>query len=178
MAGGVPPAPAAPADGGGGVAWTPALAAGSIFLFLFAGLVEIGGGWLVWQCVRERRPWYFLLAGARGGRWLPATRRRAPPRAIHHVSRLPSWRWNPNPPPPRLRALAGAAALVGYGLIPTLQPRAATFSRVYAAYGGVFIVLSYAWGAAVDRQYPDRGDYIGAATALAGVALAWFWPRG
>lgn len=30
-----------------------------------AGLVdaEIGGGWLVWQTIRNKRPWYFLVAG-------------------------------------------------------------------------------------------------------------------
>jgi hypothetical protein len=24
---------------------------------------EIGGGWLVWQTIRNKRPWYFLVAG-------------------------------------------------------------------------------------------------------------------
>ena len=64
-----------------------------------------------------------------------------------------------------------------YGLVPTLQPKEATFARVYAVYGGVFIVLSYAWGWAVDGDRPDRGDIIGGSIALAGVALAWFWRR-
>lgn len=38
----------------------------------------------------------------------------------------------------------GAVVLILYGLIPTLQPQ--HFSRTYAAYGGFFIVLSFAWG--------------------------------
>jgi small multidrug resistance family-3 protein len=38
-------------------------------------------------------------------------------------------------------ALIGVLVLVLYGIIPTLQP--AHFGRVYAAYGGVFIVLSF-----------------------------------
>jgi drug/metabolite transporter superfamily protein YnfA len=67
--------------------------------------------------------------------------------------------------------------LVCYGLIPTLQPEGASFSRVYAVYGGVFIVMSYAWGWAVDGDRPDTGDLTGAAVALGGVATAWFWPR-
>jgi small multidrug resistance family-3 protein len=67
--------------------------------------------------------------------------------------------------------------LVSYGLIPTLQPEGASFSRVYAVYGGVFIVMSYAWGWALDGDRPDTGDWAGAAVALAGVAMAWFWPR-
>jgi drug/metabolite transporter superfamily protein YnfA len=43
--------------------------------------------------------------------------------------------------------------------------------------GGVFIVLSYSWGYVVDGFMPDLGDIIGSVFALAGVALAWFWPR-
>ncbi|MDX2253194.1 MAG: YnfA family protein, partial [Nitrospira sp.] len=39
---------------------------------------------------------------------------------------------------------AGAAILILYGVIPTLQP--AHFGRVYAAYGGMFILLSLLWG--------------------------------
>lgn len=37
-------------------------------------------------------------------------------------------------------AAIGAVLLVLYGIVPTLQP--ANFGRVYAAYGGVFIVIS------------------------------------
>ena len=73
-------------------------------------------------------------------------------------------------------ALAGAAALVLYGVIPTLQP--ANFGRVYAAYGGIFIVLSLLWGWQVDRIVPDRFDLIGALIALVGVSVIMYWPRG
>lgn len=72
----------------------------------------------------------------------------------------------------------GSAVLIAYGFIPTLQPNGAAFARVYAVYGGVFILLSYAWGWAVDKERPDLGDWIGTALAVTGVALAWFWPRG
>jgi small multidrug resistance family-3 protein len=34
-----------------------------IVVFLFAGLFEIGGGWLVWQTVRIHRPWWLALLG-------------------------------------------------------------------------------------------------------------------
>src|SRR3712207_7614268 len=37
-----------------------------------------------------------------------------------------------------------------YGIIPTLQP--AEFGRVYAAYGGIFIVSAIIWGRIVDRS--------------------------
>jgi small multidrug resistance family-3 protein len=69
----------------------------------------------------------------------------------------------------------GAAILVLYGIIPTFQP--ANFGRVYAAYGGVFIVLSILWGWRIDRTVPDRYDLIGGLLALAGVAVIMYWPR-
>ena len=72
--------------------------------------------------------------------------------------------------------ILGAIILVLYGVIPTLQP--AHFGRVYAAYGGVFIVLSLLWGWQVDRVAPDRFDLVGACVVLIGVALIMYWPRG
>jgi small multidrug resistance family-3 protein len=42
--------------------------------------------------------------------------------------------------------LIGALVVVLYGVIPTLQPPEFDFGRVYAAYGGMFIVLSLLWG--------------------------------
>lgn len=71
--------------------------------------------------------------------------------------------------------LAGGLILVLYGIIPTLQP--ASFGRVYAAYGGIFIVLSLLWGWQVDKISPDRYDVIGAGIALAGVLIIMYWPR-
>ena len=35
----------------------------SLGLFILAGLCEIGGGWLVWQWIREGRPWSWGLLG-------------------------------------------------------------------------------------------------------------------
>ncbi|MDC4205949.1 MAG: YnfA family protein [Candidatus Manganitrophus sp.] len=73
-------------------------------------------------------------------------------------------------------AFVGAAVLVLYGIIPTLQP--AHFGRVYAAYGGVFVVLSILWGWKIDRMTPDRFDLIGGFIALIGVGVIMYWPRG
>ncbi len=103
----------------------------SIFLFLLAGLAEIGGGWLVWQWLRN-------------GRGL-------------------SW------------GVIGGAVLFLYGVIPTWQQEPA-FGRVYAAYGGIFVVLSLLWGRVVDGWRPDRYDLVGAAIALVGV-LVIMWGR-
>jgi small multidrug resistance family-3 protein len=103
----------------------------SVVLFIVAGLCEIGGGWLVWQWLREGK-------SSTWGLW-------------------------------------GAAVLILYGVIPTFQP--AHFGRVYAAYGGVFIVLSLLWGWRMDGNVPDRFDVIGAAISLLGVFVIMYWPR-
>lgn len=98
----------------------------SITLFLAAAVAEIGGAWLIWQAVRESRPWWF--------------------------------------------ALGGALALVAYGFVATAQPDA-NFGRVLAAYGGVFVVGSLAWGVVADGFRPTRWDLAGAALCLAGVVV-------
>ena len=72
-------------------------------------------------------------------------------------------------------AVVGGCILFLYGVIPTLQP--AHFGRVYATYGGVFIILSIFWGWKVDKIAPDRFDVIGGAIALLGVAIIMYWPR-
>jgi small multidrug resistance family-3 protein len=75
-----------------------------------------------------------------------------------------------------LFALAGAVALTGYGAVAALQPDA-DFGRVLAAYGGVFIVGSLAWGMVFDGFRPDRYDIAGAAICLVGVAVIMYAPR-
>jgi small multidrug resistance family-3 protein len=35
----------------------------SIGLFALAAIAEIGGAYLIWQAVREDKPWWFALAG-------------------------------------------------------------------------------------------------------------------
>ena len=72
---------------------------------------------------------------------------------------------------------AGVLALAAYGFVATLQPDP-HFGRILAAYGGVFVAGSLAWGMLVDRFQPDRYDLIGAALCLAGVAVIMYAPRG
>lgn len=72
-------------------------------------------------------------------------------------------------------ALAGAVALILYGIIPTYQT--ATFGRTYAAYGGAFIALSLVWGWVVDGVRPDVPDAAGAGIALVGMGVIMYWPR-
>jgi small multidrug resistance family-3 protein len=73
---------------------------------------------------------------------------------------------------------AGGLLLFLYGVLPTFQPHALSFGRVYAAYGGFFVVLSLLWGWQVDGIRPDRFDLLGALIVLAGVATMLYWPRG
>jgi small multidrug resistance family-3 protein len=73
-------------------------------------------------------------------------------------------------------AVLGGLALVAYGLIATLQPDN-NFGRVLAAYGGVFVAGSLAWGMVFDGFRPDRYDVVGAAICLIGVGIIMYSPR-
>ncbi len=70
----------------------------------------------------------------------------------------------------------GVVALGAYGFVATLQPDA-SFGRVLAAYGGVFVAGSLAWGMALDGYRPDRFDVLGALICLVGVAVIMYSPR-
>jgi small multidrug resistance family-3 protein len=100
-------------------------------VFILAGLAEIGGGYLVWQWLRE---------GKSG--WL---------------------------------GLTGGIILFLYGVIATLQ-MFPSFGRVYAAYGGVFIVMSVLWAWWIDKKTLDIYDWAGAVVCLIGVSIM-LWPR-
>ena len=71
---------------------------------------------------------------------------------------------------------AGIVALPAYGFVATLQEEN-NFGRILAAYGGIFVAGSLAWGIVVDGFEPDRYDYVGAAICLLGVAVIMFAPR-
>ena len=49
--------------------------------------------------------------------------------------------------------------------------------RILAAYGGVFVAGSLAWGMVVDGFRPDRYDVIGAVVCLVGVGIIMYSPR-
>ena len=71
---------------------------------------------------------------------------------------------------------SGVIALGLYGFVATFQPDP-HFGRILAAYGGVFVAGSLAWGMLVDGFRPDRYDVIGALTCLVGVAVIMYAPR-
>ena len=71
--------------------------------------------------------------------------------------------------------LLGGIILVLYGLVATLQTE--SFARVYATYGGFFIVMSLLWAMKVDHFVPDKYDIIGATIALIGVCVIYYAPR-
>ncbi len=73
--------------------------------------------------------------------------------------------------------VVGGLVLVGYGVLPTLQPASLDFGKVYAAYGGVFIALALLWGWAVDGVRPDGPSLVGAGIALIGAGIIVYWPR-
>ena len=97
-----------------------------LLLFALAAVAEIGGAWLIWQSVRESRPWWF--------------------------------------------ALFGVLALGAYGFLAAFQPDV-NFGRVLAAYGGIFVAGSLAWGIVVDGFKPTTWDYVGSAVCLVGAGI-------
>lgn len=73
-------------------------------------------------------------------------------------------------------ALGGIFALAAYGFIATAQPNS-HFGRVLAAYGGVFVAGSLAWGMLFDGFRPTRYDIGGAVVCLVGAAIISYAPR-
>jgi small multidrug resistance family-3 protein len=103
----------------------------SLLIFILAGLCEIGGGYLIWQWLKNDKPlWYGIMGGI---------------------------------------------ILAAYGIVATWQT--AGFGRVYATYGGIFIVLALLWAWKVDNFKPDKYDIIGAVIALIGACIIIYMPR-
>ncbi|MEU3461884.1 YnfA family protein [Streptomyces sp. NPDC006733] len=71
---------------------------------------------------------------------------------------------------------AGVIALGLYGAVATLQSDD-HFGRILAAYGGIFVAGSIAWGMVADGYRPDRYDVIGALVCLTGMAVIMYAPR-
>ncbi|MBM2818577.1 MAG: conserved rane protein of unknown function [Nitrosarchaeum sp.] len=74
-----------------------------------------------------------------------------------------------------LFGMGGGFILFLYGIVPTFQK--SHFHRIYAAYGGVFIVMSILWGWLIDGVRPDHYDIIGAIIAVIGVLIIFYYPR-
>ena len=103
----------------------------SVGLFLLAALAEIGGGYLVWLWIRQKKKIIF--------------------------------------------GIVGGLILFTYGIIPTLQP--SNFGRIYAGYGGFFIISSILWGMFVDKKRPDKFEIVGSIVAVLGAAILFYAPR-
>ena len=71
--------------------------------------------------------------------------------------------------------LPAALALAAFAWLLTLHPTAA--GRTYAAYGGMYIAVALAWLYLVDGVALTRWDWVGAAVALAGMAIIALQPE-
>ena len=76
---------------------------------------------------------------------------------------------------PMWYGILGGLILVLYGVVATLQTE--SFARVYATYGGFFIVMSLLWAIKFDHFTPDKFDILGAVIALIGVCIIYYAPR-
>ena len=74
-----------------------------------------------------------------------------------------------------LLGIVGGIIMFLYGIVPTFQP--AEFGRVYAAYGGIFIISSILWGMMVEKKRPDRYEIIGSFVAVLGSIIIFYTPR-
>lgn len=92
------------------VQWTTLTILQALGIFIASGFAEIGGGWLVWQTMRNNKPYWW--------------------------------------------AILGSLILLLYGFLPTFQP-VDSFGRIYAVYGGFFILLSFLFGWVLDGDKPD-----------------------
>lgn len=70
----------------------------------------------------------------------------------------------------------GAVSLALFAWLLTLHPTEGA-GRVYAAYGGVYIVASLLWLWMIEQQRPGRWDILGAAICLLGAGVIIFAPR-
>jgi small multidrug resistance family-3 protein len=77
---------------------------------------------------------------------------------------------------PALWLVPGVASLAAFAWL--LSRVESPFAgRVYAAYGGVYILASLVWLAVVERSAPDRWDLIGAVICLLGASVILWGPR-
>ena len=72
--------------------------------------------------------------------------------------------------------IPGVISLILFALILT-RIDAAFAGRAYAAYGGVYIVSSFAWLRVIERANPLLTDYLGVVLCLGGAAVILFGPR-
>ena len=84
------------------------------------------------------------------------------------------WKWLRNHKG-KILGFAGAAVLFTYGIVMTLQPE--NFGKVYATYGGIFVVSSIIWGYWIDKKKPDKYEIIGSVVVLIGIAVMFYLPR-
>lgn len=84
------------------------------------------------------------------------------------------WLWLKNDKP-LWYGITGGLVLILYGIVATWQT--ANFGRVYATYGGIFIVMALLWTWKIDGFKPDKYDIIGALIALIGVCVIIYMPR-
>ena len=84
------------------------------------------------------------------------------------------WRWLKNHQG-KIIGITGGLILFSYAIVMTLQPE--NFGKVYAAYGGIFVVSSLVWGYWIDKKKPDKFEIFGSIVVLIGIGIMFYFPR-
>ena len=84
------------------------------------------------------------------------------------------WRWLKNHQG-KIIGIIGGLILFSYAIVMTLQPE--NFGKVYATYGGIFVVSSLLWGYWIDKKKPDRFEIFGSVVVLIGISIMFYFPR-
>lgn len=74
-----------------------------------------------------------------------------------------------------LLIIPSALSLALFAWLLTLHPAHA--GRVYAAYGGIYVLMSMCWLWLFEKQTPDMWDITGSGLAVLGMALIAFGPH-
>ena len=84
------------------------------------------------------------------------------------------WRWLKNHQG-KIIGITGGLILFSYAIVMTLQSE--NFGKVYATYGGIFVVSSLLWGYWIDKKKPDKFEIFGSIVVLIGIAIMFYFPR-
>lgn len=77
-----------------------------------------------------------------------------------------------------LLLIPAALSLAAFVWLLTLHPVEFGAGRIYAAYGGIYVMVALAWMWVVEGLRPSIWDFLGTSLAVVGMAIIVLAPRG